>query len=245
MLVFRNQTDEYGAASRTPFNSGDFLVGNWAGWAYNTQAQVDGISLTGGNSTNYALDDGSNAFSPVYFSFPFNDVMVLPNRTAQRAKRVGWRHTTKLTSMQAVINQGARQYRNDSVLFGNPYNWMTALDTRPDTNTGGGAGTHAGFKIDSDGHGQPFAAQMTGGWPTVSGHSTYASPSGGWTVMQVGYGRDGIESGYHGGGFGCRDAADTHNRLSHHYWGWGSGRASQFWSGDRSSAWYGHAVYVR
>jgi len=245
MLAFRNATDEYGSASRTPFNSGDFLVGNWAGWGYTNKTEVDAALGGSQNATNYALDNGTNAFSPIYLYAPFNDVMVLPNRTGQRTKRVGWRHNTAIANMRTAIMQSARQYRNDSVLFGNPYNWMTALDTRPDTNTGGGAGTHAGFKIDSDGHGNSFAGQMAGGWPSVSGHATYASPSGGWTMMQVGYGRDGVEGGYHGGGFGCRDAADTHNRLSHHYWGWGSGRASQFWDADRSSAWYGHAVYVR
>jgi len=245
MLAFRNATDEFGAASSVPFNSGDFMTGSWAGWGYTTKAEVDAALGGSQNLTNYALDNGTNAFTPVYLYGAFNDVMVLPNRTAQRAKRVGWRHTTAIPTMRTAIMQSARQYRNNSVLFGNPYNWMTGLDTRGDTNTGGGAGTHAGFKIDSDGHGLPQAGQFTGGWPTVSGHSTYASPSGGWTSAQVGYGRDTVDGGAHGGGFGTIDAAGTYNRLSHHYWGWGSGRASQFWSSDRSSAWYGHGVYVR
>ena len=234
MLVLRNATNEFGAASATPFNSGDYLVGNWGGWGHTTKAQIDGIFGGSQNATNYALDNGTNAFSPMYIYAPFNDVMVLPNRTDQRAKRVGWRHNTSFTAMRAAIMQGAVSYRANSILFGDANNWIRGLDRRPDTYDSGG-GNYVGFKIRSDGHGNQFNSQMAGGWPD----------SGGWTNSQIGYGRDDNNGSLSGGGFGCRDAADTHNRLSHHFWGWGSGRNSQFWSGDRSSPWYGHAVYVR
>jgi hypothetical protein len=251
MLVFRNATDEFGAASRTPFGDNDFLVGSWDGWRNSTKTQIDGIFGGTQNATNYALDNGTNAFSPAYLYSPFNDVMVLPNRVAQRAKRVGWRHNTAFGNMRNIIIQGANGVRSDvqrylanSVLFGNAYNWMQGLDTRPDTNTGGGAGTHVGFKIDADNHGNAYTGNMEGGWPAI-GNTRYQTPSGGWTSAQVGYGRDNENNGYHGGGFGAIDTANTYSRLSHHYWGWGSGRAPQFWDADRSSAWYGHGVYVR
>ena len=251
MLVTRHATDEFGSASRTPFGDNDFLVGSWDGWRNSTKTQIDGIFGGTQNATNYALDNGTNAFSPAYLYSPFNDVMVLPNRTAQRAKRVGWRHNNAFGNMRNVIIQGANGVRGDvsrylanSVLFGNAFNWMQGLDTRPDTNTGGGAGTHVGFKIDADNHGNSYTGEMEGGWPAI-GNTRYASPSGGWCSAQIGYGRDNENNGYHGGGIGAIDTANTYSRMSHHYWGWGSGRASQFWDADRSSAWYGHGVYVR
>jgi hypothetical protein len=57
---------------------------------------------------------------------------------------------------------------------------------------------------------------------------------------------DGPEQyGQVGGGFGVIDAAGTHSRISHHVWGWGSGRNPSVWDADRSSPYYGHAIYVR
>lgn len=251
MLVTRHATEEFGAASRTPFGQNDYLVGSWDGWRHSTKAQIDGIFGGTQNATNYALDNGTNAFSPAYLYAPFNDVMVLPNRTAQRAKRVGWRHNTAFANMRNIIIQGdngvrsnVSRYLANSVLFGNAFNWMQGLDTRPDTNTGGGAGTHVGFKIDADNHGNAYTGNMEGGWPAI-GNTRYQSPSGGWCSAQIGYGRDNENNGYHGGGIGAIDTADTYSRMSHHYWGWGSGRNGSVWDADRSSAWYGHGVYVR
>jgi hypothetical protein len=252
MLVFRMDTNDFGSASRTPRNPGTFLVGDWAGWLYNSKAAVDGAFA--GNSTNYALDNGTIAFSPVYFASPFNDVMVIANR--DKGRRLGWRHTAQIANMRSVIAQSAAQVFGNTKLFGTNGGdagyWYPTLDKRPDTQTSSVFNRGAnlwGFKSNSDYHGMYLAASMAGGWPNIAGYSNYQSPSGGWNCAQIGWQATGPSTseqfGQIGGGFGCIDAAGTYHQMSHHVWGWGSGRSSATWDADRSQAYYGHAVYVR
>ena len=252
MLVFRMDTNDFGSASRTPRASGSFLVGNWAGWLYSTQAAVDGAFA--GNSTNYALDNGTVAFSPVYFASPFNDVMVIANR--DKGRRLGWRHTAQISSMRSAIAQSAAPIYGNTKLFGTNGGdagyWYPTLDKRPDTQTASVFNRGAnlwGFKSNSDYHGNQNSPIMAGGWPNVAGYSNYNGNSGGWNNAQIGWQATGPSTaeqfGQIGGGFGCIDAADTYHQMSHHVWGWGSGRSQATWDADRSQAYYGHAVYVR
>jgi hypothetical protein len=252
MLVFRMDTNDFGAANRTPRAAGSFLVGDWAGWLYNSKAAVDGAFA--GNSTNYALDNGTIAFSPVYFASPFNDVMVIANR--DKGRRLGWRHTAQIANMRSVIAQSAAQVFGNTKLFGTNGGdagyWYPTLDKRSDANTANVFNRGAnlwGFKSNSDYHGMYLAASMAGGWPNVPGYSNYQQPSGGWNCAQIGWQATGASTseqyGQIGGGFGCIDAAGTYHQMSHHVWGWGSGRSPGTWDADRSQTYYGHAVYVR
>ena len=248
MLVFRMDTNDFGSASRTPRSAGSFLVGDWAGWLYNSKAAVDGAFA--GNSTNYALDNGTIAFSPVYFSSPFNDVMVIANR--DKGRRLGWRHTAQIANMRSVIAQSAAQVFGNTKLFGTNGGdagyWYPTLDTNTANVFNRGANLW-GFKSNSDYHGMYLAASMAGGWPNVPGYSNYQQPSGGWNCAQIGWQATGASTseqyGQIGGGFGCIDAAGTYAQMSHHVWGWGSSRSPGTWDADRSQTYYGHAVYVR
>jgi hypothetical protein len=253
MLALRLDTNNFGAASRTPFNSGDVFVGNWAGWGHSTKAQIDG-SISN-NATNYTLNNGTDAFSPVYIASPFNDVMVIANRDPGR--RLGWRHNTQIPNMRSVI-MTTNVTLGNSQLFatngGRAGYWQPTLDKRSDTQGTTDRGFNLyGFKIGSDYHGANFARGMTGGWPSnqrgAGGIRYELNGWGGWYNAQIGWAATDENTAevvpQIGGGIGGMCAAGSYHRFSHHVWGWGSSRSSATWDPDRSSAYYGHAVYVR
>ena len=227
MLVLRNTSSEFG-----PFGSGSFLVSNWAGWTYNTVSQIDTLGF------NYSTAADTNCFTPVYAYSPFNDVMVIANRTGQESKRLGWRHSSGFSNMHSIINSSTERAA-DSILFGDAYNWLRVLDVRSDTNVmPAQTGTvKVGFKIRSDSGSSLGTGNFVGGFHTTAMH--YGS--------QIGCGRDNQNGNEWGGGFGGAYATGPRfHRLNGHWWGHGDGRNSSAWNGgDQSSAFYGHAVYIR
>jgi hypothetical protein len=256
MLALRNATDDFGAGNRTPYASGSFLVGNWPGWGFSTKAQVDGALGGTTNVSNYAVANGTNAFSPVYIASPFNDVMVIANRDTNR--RVGWRHNVQVPSMRTAIMRTSVTLGNSQLFASNGAragNWFNMLDKRPDTQTSGFVDRNFnlyGFKIGADSHGNNDADQMTGGWPSDqngAGGRRYESRWGGWYNAQIGWAATDSGTaeifGQIGGGFGGQDPTPAWHRLNHHAWGWGSSRSQATWDPDRSSPYQGHAVYVR
>ena len=233
-LVLRNDSN-FGAANNNPFPSGDFLVSNWSGWAFNTKSQIDALGYS------YSTAEDTNTFTPNYAYAPFKDVMVIANRSGQQSKRVGWRHNNQISSMVSVINHPNRVLA-DSVLFGNAYNWLQSLDVRSDTNLGGVIADQVGFKIRADGGSTTDSSNFTGGFWTSTMH--YGA--------QIGCGRDttGTDlsgNAQFGGGFGGRyGSGGPFSRNSGHWWNHGPGRsASTYSAGDYSGPFYGHAVYVR
>jgi len=229
MLALRNTSDELGN-----FSSGSFLVGNWSGWAFNSKSQIDGLGFSSNNSTN----SDTNCFSPIYAYSPFTDVMVIANRAGQQAKRIGWRHSSSLIMVNAI--NSATEKAASSVLFGDAYNWLRALDVRSDTNVmPAQTGTvKVGFKIRSDSGSSLGTGNFTGGFHTSAMH--YGS--------QIGCGRDNQNGNEWGGGFGgVYTTGPRFHRLNGHWWGHGDGRSSGVWSAqnDFSSGLFGHAVYVR
>ena len=257
MLALRLATNNFGASNRAPFASGSAFVGNWAGWGYTTKAQVDGAVTS--NVANYAAADGTDAFSPVYLASPFNDVMIIANRDSGR--RLGWRHNTAITNMRSAIMQTNVTLGNSQLFAtngGRAGYWQPTLDKRSDTQGTTDRGFNLyGFKIGSDYHGNNFArqgagSQMTGGWPvsqTGSGGNRYNGNWGGWYNCQIGFAATNQSTSevvpQIGGGIGGICAAGSYHRFNHHVWGWGSSRRQASWDADRSSAYYGHAVYVR
>lgn len=231
-LVLRIADDDFGPATTSGFASNTPLVGDWSGWGLTTKAQIDSLGY------NYTTANGTETFTPVFAYSPFNDVMVISGRSGQQSKRVGWRHTSTISNMYSVTGGTSNRTVADSTLFGNPTNWLqSGMDIRSDTTPGSDAGTNrkVGFKINGDGANDAVGT-LTGGNP---------SGNKGWALSMIGYGRDDTTEGRSGGGIGCLLNVGNHRKMGHHYWGWGSGRASQFWSGDTSSPWFGHAVYVR
>jgi hypothetical protein len=225
MLTLRFESD----FTNGGYASGSFLVANWAGWGYNTKTQIDALGY------NYSVANDNNCFSPVYAYSPFNDVMVIANRSGQQAKRVGWRHNATFAKMYDAISTSTEKVAN-SVLFGNAYNWLSTLDVRSDTNLGAASNTRVGFKIRSDTGSTATASNWTGGFWTTSMH--YGS--------QIGCGRENQDGNVFGGGIGGYYNGARWHRCNGHWWNHGDGRNSSAWSSsDTSTAFYGHAVYVR
>lgn len=226
MLTLRNTSYELGH-----FGSQSFLVSDWAGWGYNTKSQIDSLGF------NYALAEDNNCFTPVYAYSNFSDVMVIANRAGQQSKRVGWRHLGGFNNMYTVLSTPSEKVAT-STLFGDPYRWLQQLDVRSDTNAMGASGTlKVGFKIRSDTGSYTSAGMYVGGFHTDAMH--YGS--------MIGCGRDNSNSNEWGGGFGGHyNGSGRYHRLNGHWWGHGDGRSNAAWTAsDRSSAFWGHAVYIR
>lgn len=214
--------------------SGGYLTSNWAGWAYTTKAQVDNLG------SDYTSQADTDCFSPTYLFSPFSDVMVIANRAGQTSKRVGWRHAGGFTNMRSVIMQ-PNEKNATSILFGDAYNWLAALDVRGDTSvytsSGENGALRVGFKIRSDTGSTTSTANYQGGFWTAAMH--YGS--------QIGCGRENANAAQWGGGFGGHyNASGRYHRLNGHWWNHGDGRNSTAYSNaDYTSGFYGHAVYIR
>lgn len=229
MLALRTGTGNFDY-----YGSGGFLVSNWAGWAYTNKSQVDALGL------DYTTQADTDCLAPTYLYSPFSDVMVIANREGQTSKRIGWRHDGGFANMRSVIMQ-PNERNATSILFGNAYNWLAALDVRGDTavytSTGDNGALRVGFKIRSDTGSSTSPGSYQGGFWTSAMH--YGS--------QIGCGRENSNAAQWGGGFGgLYNGSTRFHKLNGHWWNHGDGRNSTANSNaDYTSAFYGHAVYIR
>lgn len=233
-LVLRFKTDFTNA---TQYGQNEFIMSSWEGWNYATQEDIEATGLS-------PVGTGDrDAFSPSFAFSQFRDVMVIPNDSAQLSKRLGWRHTATITNMLSVTGQKNSETLGNSVLFGQPNNWLASLYVRADTTIYTG-GTRYGFKIRSDTGSSNDTVNMTGGF---NGQPRYPnSTQTGHYYAMIGCGRENSNGSEWGGGIGGVYNGGVRHRCSGHWWGFGDGRSSGAWSGgDRSDPFYGHAVYVR
>ena len=230
-LVLRLKTDIVTAG--TTFNRNDPWTASWEGWNYGTQDDIEALGWS-------PVGTGDNdAFSPSFAYSTFKDVMVIANDSAQIAKRVGWRHTTPITTMLSVTGQKNSETVGDTSLFGTPANWLSTLYVRADTAIYTG-GTRFGFKIRSDTGSSNTTRDMTGGFGG-SNRFTDTTIAGHYYAM-IGCGRENSNAAQWGGGIGGVYNASVFHRMSGHWWNHGD---SRFSGADRTDAFYGHAVYIR
>jgi hypothetical protein len=230
-LVLRLKTDITTAG--TTFNRNDPWTASWEGWNYGTQGDIEALGWS-------PVGTGDNdAFSPSFAYSTFTDVMVIANDSAQIAKRVGWRHTTPITTMLSVTGQKNSETIGNTTLFGTPANWLSTLHVRPDTAIYTGS-TRFGFKIRSDTGSSNTTRDMTGGFGG-SDRFTDTTIAGHYYAM-IGCGRENSNSAQWGGGIGGVYNASVFHRMSGHWWNHGD---SRFSGSDRTDAFYGHAVYIR
>ena len=228
-LVLRNDSNFTG----TGFGSGGFLVSNWDGWNYSNKSQVDSLGF------DYSTAADTNCFTPNYMYAPFKDVMVIANRSGQQSKRLGWRHNSTISNMRSVIAGTSSRTVGNVELFGNPRHWLHCLDVRSDVNIGESQSNNLyGFKIRSDSGSGINSGDYVGGFTDTTAH--YGA--------MIGCGRDSagqpVGQVIWGGGFGGRyTTGGYYHRLHGHWWGHGDNRYSG--APDSSSAFYGHAVYIR
>jgi hypothetical protein len=232
-LALRFGTDQ----RNSDFGAGFWMVSDWAGWGYTTKSQIDAL---GSPASNAATTGDNNAMSPTFAYSSFRDVMVISARSGQESKRLGWRHNDAISNMYSVTGGTSSRTLGNSVLFGTPANWLQSLDIRSDTNLGGTIADQYGFKIRADGGASNSTSWYTGGFWTGTMH--YGA--------QIGCGRDGTGdaggTAQFGGGFGGSYADGRRHQMHGHWWNHGDGRSNSAWnSGDRSSAFFGHAVYIR
>lgn len=233
-LVLRFATD---LTNATQFNRNQFCTASWEGWNYTTQDDVENLGLS---PVGTGQTDG---FSPSFCYSTFTDVMVIANDSAQIAKRVGWRHTTPITNMFSVTGGKNSETVGNTNLFGDSANWLSSLHIRGDTTVYTG-GTRYGFKIRSDTGSNNTTRDMTGG---LGGQNRFTdTTTTGHYYSMIGCGRENSNGGQWGGGIGGVYNSSVFHKMSGHWWNFGDGRSSGAWSGgDRSDAFFGHAVYIR
>jgi hypothetical protein len=233
-LVLRFPSDFTNA---TQYNRNQPWTASWEGWNYRTQDDVEAL---GWSPVGTGQTDG---FSPSFCYSTFTDVMVIANDSAQIAKRVGWRHTTPITSMWSVTGGKNSETIGNTALFGDPANWLSSLHIRADTTVYTG-GTRYGFKLRSDTGSSNTTRDVVGGAQGFD-RFTDTTVTGHYFAM-IGCGRENSTGNQWGGGIGGVYNSSVFHRMSGHWWGFGDGRSSGAWSGgDRSDGFNGHAVYIR
>jgi hypothetical protein len=214
-----------GAAA--PQSGAGFTFGpHWDGWSWNTDTQFASL-FTSANSATFADVD---AFSPLFYKLPFNDVMVMTIGSTNN--RVGWRHNATIPNMRTVTGASNISTYGDSWLFPvvvqDDYSWVrsgtsTIAGSRLQTVAGvltnqTQTPTAFGFKILADRSNAYTAStlnqNMTGGYTTDA--------SGGLTgngAAMIGIGGTGASAATRwGGGIGFTHATASTPYRAHGHW---------------------------
>lgn len=193
---------------------------HWDGWLWNSDSQFDTLF----NSANAATLADNDAFSPLFYKLPFNDVMVVS--LDNTANRVAWRHNATISNMRAVTGGTSLPTVGDEWLqppgvSQDEYSWVRRLSVHTGVrNFVLQAGTpRFGFKILSDyannyGNVNSF---LTGGYD-VTGSSNVT----GHGVAMIGVGGTGTSSNRWGGGIGFTYTSNSPWRAHGHFWGFGT-----------------------
>lgn len=114
-------------ANTTSSGSAVTFSPQWDGWTWNSDNQFSTLFTLSNNSNLSDLD----SFSPLFYSLPFNDIMILSINDTSR--RVGWRHNTTIPNMRSVTGITSASTYGDTWLFPNvtadQYSWVIRLQT--------------------------------------------------------------------------------------------------------------------
>jgi hypothetical protein len=212
---------------------------HWDGWAWNQDNQFETLfSLA--NSGNFTDVD---AFSPLFYQLPFNDVMLV--QITNSGNRVGWRHNTTIPNMRAVTGGTNQSTYSNTLLFpsafiNTPDEW--SLTRRLGVHSGvrtqvSQLGTRFGFKVLSD-YANNYGSinqYITGGYTAATSNNVT-----GHGVSMIGMGGTGASGNRFGGGIGFTYTANNPWRAHGHYYNFGtsSGAAA-------NRTFLNLAVYVR
>lgn len=171
-----------------PQTGAGFTFGpHWNGWTWQNEGDFTSLFPLANNGNFTDVD----AFSPLFASLPFNDVMVVSiNLTTSR---LGWRHTATIPNMRAVTGATNLATRGDTWLFPSvatsEYSWNRRLQTVASVGTQTlVTGTpRFGFKMVTD-YSNTYAAAtlnnyITGGYSTLNSDN-----STGYGVSMIGVG---------------------------------------------------------
>jgi hypothetical protein len=211
----------------------------WDGWAWNADNQFTSLFASANSQDLNDVD----AFSPLFYKLPFNDVMIV--QITNTANRIGWRHNVTIPNMRSVTG-GTNQstYGNTwlfpSIYVSDPNEW--SMVRRLGTHTSVRqqllqTGARFGFKVLSDyanNYGN-INQYMTGGYTTatsnlVTGHG----------ASMIGMGGTGTTADRWGGGIGFTYTSNSHWRAHGHFWNFGVSS-----NGAANRTFLNLAVYVR
>ena len=174
-----------GAAPQT--GAGFTFGPHWNGWTWQNEGDFTPLFplINNGNFTDV------DAFSPLFASMPFNDVMVVSiNLTSSR---LGWRHTSTIPNMRAVTGATNLATLGNTWLFPAVANTELAWNRRLQTVASVGTQTlvtgtpRYGFKIVTD-YSNTYSAATQNGFVT-GGYSTLNSDnSTGFGMSMIGVG---------------------------------------------------------
>jgi hypothetical protein len=194
---------------------------HWDGWAWNQDSQFTTLFP----SENSADLSDVDAFSPLFYKLPFNDVMVF--QITNTANRLGWRHNVTLPNMRAVTGGTNQSTYGDTWLF--PTAWVNNTDEwswvrRLGVHSGvatfvSQTGTRIGFKVLSD-YANNYGSinqYITGGYTTLTSNNVT-----GHGVSMIGMGGTGTSGGRWGGGIGFTYTANSPWRGHGHWWNQGT-----------------------
>ena len=212
---------------------------HWDGWAWNQDNQFE---------TLFSLADSGNftdvdAFSPLFYKLPFNDVMLV--QITNSANRVGWRHNVTIPNMRAVTGGTNQSTYSNTLLFpsafiNTPDEW--SLVRRLGVHSGvrtfvSQTGTRFCFKVLSD-YANNYGTinqYITGGYTAATSNNVT-----GHGVAMIGMGGTGASSGRFGGGIGFTYTANSPWRAHGHYYGFGTSSGA-----TANRTFLNLAVYVR
>jgi hypothetical protein len=212
---------------------------HWDGWAWNQDNQFETLfSLA--NSGNFTDVD---AFSPLFYQLPFNDVMLV--QITNSGNRVGWRHNTTIPNMRAVTGGTNQSTYSNTLLFpsafiNTPDEW--SLVRRLGVHSGvrtqvSQLGTRFGFKVLSD-YANNYGSinqYITGGYTAATSNNVT-----GHGVSMIGMGGTGASGNRFGGGIGFTYTANNPWRAHGHYYNFGTGSGA-----TANRTFLNLAVYVR
>ena len=194
---------------------------HWDGWLWNSDAQFDTLFT----ASNAATLSDNDAFSPLFYKMPFNDVMVVS--LDNTANRVAWRHNATIENMRAVTGGTSLPTIGDEWLqppgvTQDEYSWVRRLSVHSGVRTlvlMNGT-PRFGFKVLSDyanNYGN-VGTYLTGGYD-----ATGSSNVTGHGVAMIGAGGTGAASGRWGGGIGFTYTSNNPWRAHGHFYGYGTG----------------------
>lgn len=212
---------------------------HWDGWTWNQDSQFQTLFASANSSDFNDVD----AFSPLFYKLPFNDVMIV--QITNSANRVGWRHNVTIPNMRAVTggtNQStyANSFLFPSAFVSNTDEW--SLVRRLGVHGGvrtfvSQTGTRFGFKVLSD-YANNYGSinqYITGGYTTATSNNVT-----GHGVAMIGMGGTGTGTNRFGGGIGYTYTSNSPWRAHGHWWGFGTSSGA-----TNNRTFLNLAVYVR
>ena len=209
---------------------------HWDGWTWDQDSQFTSLFPLANNANNSDVD----AFSPLFYKLPFNDVMVVSTNSV--GERVGWRHTQQIANMRSVTGGTNVSTYGNTWLFPNvsddEKSWVRRLQRHSGVQAYvSQSNFHYGFKTLSD-YANNYGSMnsfLTGGYSTAN-----SSGVTGHGVSMIGMGGKASNSNRWGGGIGFSYTSNQPWRAHGHWYNRGTSSGA-----TANRTFFGLTVFVR